>query len=304
MDMSQMRILVDEFMAEHAAAKAAEVAAQAEAAAAAAEAAEAAAAADAGADIEAVVAASLAYEDADIDENAPVQELIALLEQRMGTYGFLARLYYQEVDQAFLDEMHGGLYPVETGDPDTDTGYLYIATFLSNLWTESLHDLSIDFSRSFFGDGVDSYSAAYPYESVYTSEKRLMMERARSEVYAIYLANGIKKTEAWKEGEDHIALEMEFERIICSRCIEALEGGDEEEAYRLLRLQYDFLRNHLTNWVPMMTRDLRRFANTKFYQGLAYLTDGFLRTDLQFLKNLLFDDEEADDSEVGENAQA
>ena len=44
----------------------------------------------------------------------------------------------------------------------------------------------------------------------------------------------------------------------------------------------------------MMTRDLRKFATTKLYQGLAYLTDGFLRTDLQFLKNLLSVDEESD----------
>ena len=232
--------------------------------------------------------------DEDIDENAPLQELIALLEQRIGTYGFLARLYFKEIDQPFLDQMHGALYPVETGDPDTDTGYLYIATYLSNLWSESVHELSIDFSKCFFGDGIDAYSAAYPYESVYTSEKRLMMEKARTEVYHTYLENGISKTEAWKEGEDHIALEMEFERIICGRCIEALKAGDEEEAVRLLKVQYEFLRNHLANWAPMMTRDLRKFAATKLYKGLAYLTDGFLRTDLQFLKNLLYgEDEEA-----------
>ena len=235
--------------------------------------------------------------DEDIDENAPLQELIMLLEQRIGTYGFLSRLYIKEVDQPFLDQMHDALYPVETGDPDTDTGYLYIATYLSNLWTESVHELSIDFSRCFFGDGIDAYSAAYPYESVYTSERRLMMEKARSEVSRIYRENGISKTDAWKEGEDHIALEMEFERIICGRCVDALKAGNEEEAYRLLTLQYDFLRNHLANWAPMMTRDLRKFATTKLYQGLAFLTDGFLRTDLQFLKNLLFGEEGEDEQD-------
>lgn len=230
--------------------------------------------------------------DEDIDENVPLQDLITLLEQRIGTYGFLSRLYYREIDQLFLNEMHDALYPVETGDPDMDTGNLYIATFLSNLWSESLHELSIDFSRCFFGDGVDSYSAAYPYESVYTSEKRLMMEKARQEVYAIYCANGVSKTEDWREGEDHISLEMEFERILGTRTVDALKAGNEAEAYRLLMLQFDFLRNHLVNWVPMMTADLRRFAGTKLYRGLAYLTDGFLRTDLQFLKNLLFEEEE------------
>ena len=131
--------------------------------------------------------------DEDIDENAPLQELITLLEQRIGTYGFLSRLYFKEVDKPFLDQMHDALYPVETGDPDMDTGYLYIATYLSNLWSESVHELSIEFSRCFFGDGIDAYSAAYPYESVYTSERRLMMEKARSEVFKIYLDNDIAR---------------------------------------------------------------------------------------------------------------
>lgn len=237
------------------------------------------------------VIAPLAENEA-AEDNASIDELIALLEQRSATYGLLSRLYFSEIDQELLDEMHEGLYPVHTGDPDTDTGYLYIATYLSNLWNESLNELSTDFSHCFFGDGIDSYSAAYPYESVYTSEKRLLMERARQEVYAIYCANGISKTEAWREGEDHISLEMEFERIISSRTIDALRAADMTEAYRLLALQYDFLKNHLVNWVPMMTADLRRFAQTKMYKGLAFLTDGFLRTDRQFLKNLLEDDEQ------------
>ena len=235
--------------------------------------------------------------DEDIDEGTPLQELITLLEQRIGTYGFLSRLYFKEMDKPFLDEMHDALYPVETGDPDMDTGYLYIATYLSNLWTESIHELSVDFSKCYFGNGVDAYSAAYPYESVYPSEKRLMMEKARQQVFEIFRENGITKSKDWHEGEDHIALEMEFERVICGRTIDALKAGDERESYRLLKLQYDFLRNHLANWVPMMTADLRRFAQTKLYQGLAYLTDGFLRTDLQFLKNLLFDEVETEESD-------
>ena len=37
----------------------------------------------------------------------------------------------------------------------------------------------------------------------------------------------------------------------------------------------------------MLFADMHRFAKTKFYQGLAYLTQGFIITDLQFLKDLL-----------------
>lgn len=53
-------------------------------------------------------------------------------------------------------------------------------------------------------------------------------------------------------------------------------------ATALLTTQQNFLEDHLLSWVPMMTADMKRFAKTDLYQGLAYLTDGFLNTDKAF----------------------
>ena len=41
----------------------------------------------------------------------------------------------------------------------------------------------------------------------------------------------------------------------------------------------------------MMTSDMKRFAQTDLYRGLAYLTDGFLQTDQTFLDDVLAEDE-------------
>jgi TorA maturation chaperone TorD len=136
---------------------------------------------------------------------------------------------------------------------------------------------------------VDGFSAAYPYESVYTSEKRLMMQAARDEVLAIYRAYGIEKTTAWKEGEDHLSLELEFERIMCDKTIEALLDGNSAKAQELLFAQFGFQEDHLLAWVPLLIADMKNFADTKLYLGLACLTEGFLRTDYHFLKDLLSD---------------
>ena len=221
----------------------------------------------------------------DVDLNS-VETLIGLLESRSATYALLARLYRKEIDQELLDELHEMLYPMATGDDNVDEGYLLIATFLSNLWTDSLTELSIDYVQCFIGHGIDAFSAAYPFESVYTSEKRLLMQDARDEVLAVYRAYGMDKADDWKEGEDHIALELEFEQVMCDRTIEALRAGDEDTAYSLLTTQHNFLADHLCAWVPMMTSDLKKFARTKMYQVLAYLTEGFLDTDYIFLKDL------------------
>ena len=75
------------------------------------------------------------------------------------------------------------------------------------------------------------------------------------------------------------------------RTADALRKGDEEEAAALLTSQKNFLEDHLLSWVPMMTADMKRFAKTDLYQGLAYLTDGFLNTDKAFLDDVLTEDE-------------
>ena len=83
----------------------------------------------------------------------------------------------------------------------------------------------MDYTRVFIGHGVDAYSAAYTYESEYTSETRLLMRDARAEVLAIYRSAGLDKKNSWKEGEDHVALELEFEQVLANRTAEALRKG-------------------------------------------------------------------------------
>lgn len=223
-------------------------------------------------------------------EQASMDDLIKLIEQRAATYGLLSRLFRVEIDQELLDELHGMRFPASTGNADVDEGYLRLAKYLSNTWENSLTDLAVDYTRVFIGHGVDAYSAAYPFESVYTSEKRLLMQEARDEVLAIYRSAGLDKQDTWKEGEDHIALELEFEQIMATRTVEALRKGDEDEAVALLTTQKNFLEDHLAAWAPMMTSDMKRFAQTDFYRGLAYLTDGFLQTDQTFLDDVLAED--------------
>lgn len=219
--------------------------------------------------------------------------LIKLVEQRADTYGLISRLYRVEVDQELLDELKGMRFPASTGNKNADQGYRLMATFLSNLWENSLTDLAVDYVRSFIGHvRADAYSAAYPFESVYTSEKRLLMQEARDEVLAIYRSMGLDKQSTWKEGEDHIAVELEFMQILCKRTVDALRDGRDDDAFNLLTTQKNFLEDHLVAWTPMMTADLKRFAQTDLYRGLAYLTDGFLETDHEFLQEVLTDEDE------------
>ena len=214
-----------------------------------------------------------------------------VLRGRMATYQFLSRLFRVEVDQELYDTLVSMRFPTNTGNALVDEGYRMICGYLSQADGTVLTELAVDYVRAFIGSGNDGFSAAYPYESVYTSPKRLMMQDARDEVLVLYRTFGLDKQESWKEGEDHIALELEFEQILCERAIRAYEAGDEDECLKLLLSQRNFLEDHLLAWYPMMAADLQKFPQTDFYKGLGKLTDGFLRNDREFLDAALSENE-------------
>ena len=226
------------------------------------------------------------------EEVESLDKIAEVMDGRAKTYGLLARLYRVEVDQPLLDELRGMRFPTNTGNARVDEGYDLMYRYLKNVWEDALLDLARDYVRVFRGHGVNGHAAAYPYESVHTSEKRLLMQEARAEVLAIYRANNLKKEEHWRECEDHIAVELEFMQIMAQRTAKALREGREDEAAADLRTQRDFVANHLANWVPMLTADMLRFSETELYRGLAELTAGFVETEGQLLDELLGEGDE------------
>ena len=221
---------------------------------------------------------------------ADLAALADLTRQRAAVYRLIARLYRVEVDDEFLAELKAMRFPAATGNTAVDAGYRAIAAYLSGADAHAVTDLAVDYVRAFIGHGIDAYSAAYPFESVYTSPKRLMMQEARDEVLAVYRSEGLDKLPTWKEGEDHIALELEFMAALSDRIVAAVEADDEDEVERLLSTQRNFLDDHLASWVPRMTADLRRFAQCGLYQGLASLTDGFLQVEGEFFHEIFAED--------------
>ena len=204
--------------------------------------------------------------------------LAELSSSRAAAYGLLARLCRSEVDADLLMELKAARFPVPSGSELMDKGYRLIDSYVSAVEDDTedcrLTELAVDFSRVFIGLGTDGHSAAYPFESVYTSEKRLIMQKARTEVAAAYRSAHVAALPTWKEGEDHIAAELEFMQILCMR---------DDELAESLATQRSFLQAHLLVWAPLMAADMRRFAKTDFYRGLACLLEGFLILDGELL---------------------
>lgn len=187
-------------------------------------------------------------------------DLRELMDKRARTYGMLARLFREEVDRETLAELQGMRFPASTGNATVDEGYHLLYAYLKAAWDDSITELAVDF--------------------------RLMMQEARAEVLQTLRENNLKRG-AWTEGEDHVALEFEFMQRMSLRASASFDAGDEDAAVECLRTQRTFLQEHLLNWLPLLVGDMRLFARTMFYQGLAQLAIGFAEEDDALLTELL-----------------
>ena len=108
-------------------------------------------------------------------ETAGIPEL---MEARATMYELLARVFHKEVDAEFLDQLTAMRYPQNSENPAVNEAFRRVYSFVRHARDGVLDELASEYARVFLGSGVLNGNAAYPYESVYTNEKRLIMQEA------------------------------------------------------------------------------------------------------------------------------
>ncbi|MGI1659788.1 MAG: TorD/DmsD family molecular chaperone [Desulfitobacterium sp.] len=213
-------------------------------------------------------------------------EYSTLLASRETMYRFLGRLYVVEVDQELLNQMKSMSFPAESNDAELSKGYRRLEEYLQKPGIDPLTDLAVDYAKIFLGAGTNAY-VAYPYESVYTSPERLIMQDARDQVVALYRAKELDICKPLNFPEDHIALELEFMAYLCLETQKALATQNLIAVSACLKEQLNFLLRHLLNWVPGFCADVEKYAETAFYKATAQITQGYLRLERILLEDLI-----------------
>lgn len=194
-------------------------------------------------------------------------EALANVEARAVTYSFLSGMFLREVSQDFLERL--------AAEPPHLGGEL--EGFAVGLATADLstvrRDAAAEFAALLLGMSADP---VHPYESVYTSPERLMMQDARDEVLALYRSQELGRVGDLNIPEDHAGIELEFMARLCRKELDAMAGGDEEAVWDVRRTQQTFVRDHLLVWMPRMCDDLEARAKSGLYRGLAQMTRQFL----------------------------
>jgi len=132
---------------------------------------------------------------------------------------------------------------------------------------EAMEDLLWEYTRLFVGP---YRLPCPPWESVYTSSQRLLMQEAYEAVEACYREAGLAVGDG-RVLADHIGAELQFLAVLADR---AEEGGGGAQAARELARR--FLDEHLAGWVGRFAGDMEAAAASLLYRTLARVTRAFV----------------------------
>jgi TorA maturation chaperone TorD len=149
---------------------------------------------------------------------------------------------------------------------------------------ETPEDLRAEHTQLLIGPGK---LPAPPWESVYSSGERVIFQRSTLEIRNFYRSQGFIPQLYPKVADDHIALELDFLRLLAQRALDAWSERDKTAYAASLQAGNDFLVEHLLQWVDRFARDLSLSDKSAFYSTLALTLVTFVNRDRELILRLL-----------------
>lgn len=196
-----------------------------------------------------------------------------ILNFRQGYYELLVSLFWREPAGGLLQRLSDGIgeriQAARNLHPLLAEGWEGIERFLADTPAAELEETGAnEYVRLFVGPHETTVN---PYESFYFTGR--MWDRPLADLRTFLKAIGIEKQDGYAEPEDFIAFELEVMRWLIGK---QLEASDQAEETRWLRLQADFLREHLLVWVPACAQDIEKAKGAYLYRAIAMILRGLV----------------------------
>lgn len=196
-----------------------------------------------------------------------------IFRARANFYAFLSRMFVEEPPFELAEDMMNGkiqfLHTISL-NRDFSEGLSLFEKFAKGNNASDIHEmLCREFTRLFIGP----VPAIFPYESTYIDGS--MMAMSLLKVKEEYRKAELKRVQDYHEPEDHIAMELGFMSNLCSN-----------NSRDSLRMQRDFLKDHLSKWVPAFCDELSEKSTNDFFRGIGKITKGFLISEMELLDEL------------------
>lgn len=203
-----------------------------------------------------------------------VESVIEVDKARAEFARFLASLFLYELTDEQVESLAHMNF--ERDGSKVAEGYAQIVEYLRHRNRATRQELAVDYAHTFLGAGTYDHVLAPPYESVFTSKQRLLMQVARDGALAYYRSEELDLPADNTTPEDHLGFELQFVATMIERADEALVAGDEERFRELVAKQRSFLKYHQENWLPAFCDAIDQYTKTDFYKGVANLVRGYL----------------------------
>jgi TorA maturation chaperone TorD len=231
-------------------------------------------------------------------DSAPIlEEQRRVSLAREGLYSFLARSFKFEVDTEFLT-MVAAVQPVleHLASAQGGTELKKASELLSTVSSKAavlegkerkklLTDLAIEFASLFVNPGQQmGRERVLPWESGYFTTPPRMYGPPYHEVIEAYRMVGFEKPKEYSEPEDHIAMELEFMAHLARLTTASIDNGKADFALGYLKLQKEFLKDHLLRWVGKFSDKLMKNSEKRevdFYYALGMMLESFIKLDDQ-----------------------
>ena len=212
-----------------------------------------------------------------------MQEFMATSERRAELYWWFATLFAAELSDEQIAEydtydVRSFLKSLSTLDPMREAvAELNDAIARLLVRTDRQLELAADFAGLFL---VDPKQGALPYESLYRSDAKLLMQAPMAEMQARLDRLGINVSDKYKEPADHLAIELDLMGNLIIRAAEAKSAAEREN---WLEEQEALLHGHLLGWFDKFETACRTADTFGFYGASARLLGVFLTMDANYL---------------------
>lgn len=205
-----------------------------------------------------------------------------MAEARSNIYQFLSQVYLAPPSEKFIKRI---IKPGFLESLIDILGYSAhesekLRIYLTSKTPEELLDELVVEYNSLFEIPTSRYIK--PYESVYLDSREingsdyggLVMGPSTIQVKDIYLSAGMVLSGSFKDLPDHLAVELEFMAYLADK--ESKLSDSAAKADEFLVLQYQFLKNHLSQWVDMVCEAILDNTENPFYEAIGTLTSEFV----------------------------
>jgi TorA maturation chaperone TorD len=158
-------------------------------------------------------------------------------------------------------------WPLAGAAIDKPAGLAVVAGALADLDDDRIARIDEDNTVLFIGPN----DPVPMWESVWTTEDRLLFADCTTAVQAAFAAFGFAIPDPDREPSDHLAYELAFMAALLARAAEHVQADERDAARRHVEAAARFMDDHLSKWAGECLHAVGDRASTDFYRGICLL---------------------------------